>query len=87
MNKAKARINNNGLPYWILTKGDNSVVFRCSAPCNPTAIDIDGWPHGNASRNGTWQIKQARNMWDELIRVGFWIEPEPEYHPKRMMKE
>ena len=87
MNKPKARLNGNGLPYWILTNGENSVVFRCSAPCNPTAIRIDGWPLDNAESHGDWQIRQARNMWNELIRVGFWVEPEPEYHPKRMMKE
>ncbi len=81
MNKAKARINHKGLEYWILTNGDNSVVFRRDNIRD--IMHIDGWPMDNAESTGNWQIKQARNMWNELIRIGFWVEPEPEWATKK----
>jgi len=83
MSKAKARINNNGLQYWILTNGENSVVFRKGKHSQGNVVHIDGWPKKDAESHGTWQIRQARRMWDELIRIGFWVEPEPEWATKK----
>jgi len=78
MSKAKAQLNNNGLRYWILTNGNNSVVFRYSAHKQGNIIHIDGWPISGA-RDGNWQVRQARNMWNELIRIGYWVKDPPEW--------
>jgi hypothetical protein len=74
MSKAKAKLDAEGFEYWILTNGKNSVVFRLGKQSQSNVIHIDGWPHGNESRNGTWQTRQATNMWNELIRIGYWVE-------------
>tara|TARA_Y100000310_G_scaffold273470_1_gene288955 strand:+ start:2459 stop:2677 length:219 start_codon:yes stop_codon:yes gene_type:complete len=68
------KINANGLKYWVLTNGENSVMFRETEHKQKNIIHIDGWPMDNADSNGKWQIRQARNMWNELIRIGFIID-------------
>jgi len=74
MTSPKARINAKGLKYWVVTNGSRNVIFREDA-IQPERISICGWI--GSPENGIYLLRQARNMWDELIRLGFWLEENP----------